>query len=338
MAQLSSSRWAAARMAGSWFVVQRQIAVAGSPLPIVAVASNIMQATGAAFSTTRPTAVTFTTTGSLPTSSPQIVVGRYYWAVGYIGDTFFLFENQEDAVQSIDEGMNVGDIFYSALGSNSHIIAWPPTTIFTMEELTEEVFLDCAVQYVGAPDASITTGALFNAQDVKMVGDGFGFDAAAEVNVGNQVLFEAHGSPVLVSEAFIGFPINTIIEPMPLNISSGPSAKESSLTKPQRVEWVRFMFNNTIGGTINGIPIALEPFDMAHIGEPPFPGRGVFEMSIMRRLGGLLITRLLPSSIMSRLTSNYLDCSIRYRTKREVYDLFDASHASRRNDNRLLWL
>ncbi len=42
------------------------------------------------------------------------------------------------------------------------------------------------------------------------------------------------------------------------------------------------MFNKTIGGTINGIPIALEPFDMANIGEPPFPARGVFEMSIMK--------------------------------------------------------
>ena len=42
------------------------------------------------------------------------------------------------------------------------------------------------------------------------------------------------------------------------------------------------MFNNTIGGTINGVPIALEPFDMAHIGEPPVPARGIFEMSIMK--------------------------------------------------------
>jgi hypothetical protein len=156
------------------------------------------------------------------------------------------------------------------------------STIFTLEELTTEVFLDCAVQYAGAPASSITTGVLFNAQDVKMVGDGFGFDSPAEDNVGNVVVFDAHGVVTQVSEAFIGFPINTVMEPMPLNISSGPSAKETTITKPKRIEWVRFMFNNTIGGTINGVPIALAPFDQANIGEPPFPERGIFEMSIMK--------------------------------------------------------
>lgn len=69
---------------------------------------------------------------------------------------------------------------------------------------------------------------------------------------------------------------------MPLTISAGSSAKQTTLTKPKRVMFVRFMFNNTIGGTINGVPIALEPFDMAHIGEPPFPARGIFEMSIFK--------------------------------------------------------
>jgi hypothetical protein len=42
------------------------------------------------------------------------------------------------------------------------------------------------------------------------------------------------------------------------------------------------MFNNTIGGTINGVPIALKPLDSVGIGEPPSPARGVFEMSIMK--------------------------------------------------------
>jgi hypothetical protein len=42
------------------------------------------------------------------------------------------------------------------------------------------------------------------------------------------------------------------------------------------------MFNNTIGGTINDVPISLEPFDMVDIGNPPHPQRGVFEMMIMK--------------------------------------------------------
>jgi hypothetical protein len=70
------------------------------------------------------------------------------------------------------------------------------------------------------------------------------------------------------------------MEPMPLSISNGSSVKQTTLTKPVNVEWVRFMFNNTIGGTINGVPISLQPFDMVNIGEPPQPARGIFEMSI----------------------------------------------------------
>ena len=69
---------------------------------------------------------------------------------------------------------------------------------------------------------------------------------------------------------------------MPLSMANGPSAKETTLTKPKHIRFVRFMFNNTIGGTINGIPIALAPFNMAMIGEPPFPERGFMELAILK--------------------------------------------------------
>lgn len=42
------------------------------------------------------------------------------------------------------------------------------------------------------------------------------------------------------------------------------------------------MFNQTIGGTINGVPIALAPFSEANIGLPPVAESGIFEMSIMK--------------------------------------------------------
>ena len=112
-----------------------------------------------------------------------------------------------------------------------------------------------------------------------MVGDGFGFEAEG---IDNEIVFEAHGQPVEVSEAYIGFPINMIIEPMPLTIPEGSSTKSTTLTHPKHIREVRFMFNNTIGGTINGIPIALNRFNQANIGEPPVPARGIFEMSVAK--------------------------------------------------------
>lgn len=257
----------------AWFVVGRDIAQAQTPIALTGFTSTTLTAVASNFSTTIPTAVIFTTTGSLPTSNPQIVTPFYYWVMGMTADTFKVYSNQEDALA------NENAITFSNSGTTSNVVRWTLTTIFTLEELNQDIKLDCAVYYNGTPANTITTGALFNAQNVKMLGDGFGFDAEG---INNKVAFVAHGVPTNVSEAYIGFPINTVMEPMPLNISSGPSAKETTLTQPKHIRWARFMFNNTIGGTINGIPIALEPFDMAHIGEPPFPGRGIFEMSIMK--------------------------------------------------------
>lgn len=263
-----------------WFIVQREIASALSPVAIsgftTTPTSSTLTATSSNLSTTQPTAVLFTTSGSLPASTPQILTTQYYWAVGTDANDFSVYLTMEDALAGINF------VEFSSAGTSSNVVPWPLTTIFTLEELTEDVFLDCAVQYMGVATDTITTGALFNAQYVKMVGDGFGFESLAEDNLNNEVIFNAHGETVDVSSAYIGFPINTIMEPMPLSISSGSSAKQTTLTKPKHISWVRFMFNNTIGGTINDIPIALEPFDMANIGEPPFPANGFVELSIMK--------------------------------------------------------
>lgn len=271
-----------------WFVIQRQISVAASPVAITGFTAHTptvqskLQAVASSFSKTTPTEIKFTTTGTLPASSPQVVNTQYYWAVGVDADNFIVYLNQDDAYNDVNE------VQFTSAGTSSNVVPWNLNSIFTLEELTEETYLDCAVYYngglytsAGAVD-TVATGVLFNGQHVKMVGDGFGFDTTPETNTGNQIVFEAHGSNVAVEEAYIGFPIRTVMEPMPLSISNGQSAKETTLTKPKRVMFVRFMFNNTIGGTINGVPIALEPFDAANIGEPPFPARGIFEISVLK--------------------------------------------------------
>jgi hypothetical protein len=256
-----------------WFVCQREIATLGSTFSIIGFTSITLEATGSNLSTIIPTAIKVTTAGSLPTSDPQIVINHYYWALGVDANNFTVYLNQEDALAGINE------IQFSALGSLSSIVVWGLTTVFTLEELTRDTFLDCAIYYNSTATNTITTGSLFNAQSVKMVGDGFGFDA---VGIDNQVSFEAHGIPINVEKAYIGFPIHTIMEPMPLSIASGNSAKTSGLTKPTRIRSVRFWFNDTIGGDINGVPIAINTFDQAHIGEPPIPSNGIVEHMIMK--------------------------------------------------------
>lgn len=258
-----------------WFVVQRQIASRQEPLNITSFTSSTLTwANTGFFSGTVPTAIMFAINGigTLPASTPQLALSTYYWAIAIDSTHFMIYLSQDDALNAIN------NVTFTSAGTSSQVIPWPLLRIFTLEELTTETFLDCAVYFNGngRPSSTVTTNALFNAQDVKMVGDGFGFDATG---VSNQVVFEAHGQPVAVNEAYIGFPINMIIEPMPLTLANGPSAKNTTLTKPKHIRSVRFMFNNTIGGTINGIPIALSPFSQAEIGEPPMPASGIFEIS-----------------------------------------------------------
>jgi hypothetical protein len=268
-----------------WFLNERQVATADMPVTITAftpyvpgppIVESTLTFGTPVFAESIPYAITFTTTGTLPASTPPLAINTYYWAFPTSGSSANIYASQADAIAGVNA------FRFTSTGTSSDAIVWPLSTIFTLEELSDTVFLDCAVQYSGTPTDTITTGVLYNAQDVKMIGDGFGFVSPAEVNVNNEVVFTAHGVTTDVSNAFIGFPINTVMEPMALSISTGSSAKQTSLTRPTHVRWARFMFNNTIGGTINGVPIALEPFDKANIGNPPQPARGIFEMSIMK--------------------------------------------------------
>jgi hypothetical protein len=251
-----------------WFLNQREIANATSASLITAFSANSLTASLSTVDNV-PVPVTFTTTGSLPASTPTLNTSEYFWGI-FSGTTFMVYATQEDALA----GNN--PFTFTSSGTSSDVIAWPLEIIFTLEELTQDTYLDCAIYFDNAsPISTIQTGNLFNAQDVKMVGDGFGFEATG---FGNDVVFEAHGQLTPVSQGYIGFPINTIIEPMPI---ASPPGNQNTLTKPKHVRTARFMFNNTIGGTINGVPIALNKFDTIQPGEPPFPGRGFVELGIM---------------------------------------------------------
>ena len=82
-----------------WFLCQREIAEAGSPVLISGIStSNYIIAVSSDFSTTMPTAVKFTTTGNVPSTDPQIDTDTYYWAIGITSDHFSIYLNQEDAL------------------------------------------------------------------------------------------------------------------------------------------------------------------------------------------------------------------------------------------------
>jgi len=191
--------------------------------------------------------------------------------IGVTSDTFNVYTSQADALA----GTNA--LIFTSAGTSSDVTGWPYADTFILEELTQDVRLDCVVYYNSTATDTISTGALFNAQKVKMLGDGYGFEA---VGFNNEVVFEAHGSTVDVSEAYIGFPIKLIMEPMPITMPSNYASAPSILPRPKHIRYVQFMFNNTVGGHINGVPIALNRFNSVSIGVPPIPASGIFEMGV----------------------------------------------------------
>ena len=267
-----------------WFVTQRQqTRQFVTPINITGFTSSTLTANGTNLSTTLPTPLQFLTTGTLPASTPQITTTQYSWGVGTDANHFIVFVTQEDAIDYINNPTLMNYVVFTSDGTESSVAAQPLVDAYYLEELTYQVNMDCAM-YWSAPSGTTSVGVLplFNAQFVNIIADGFGLTSEPENNINHTVPLSSHGLGTLYYEGYIGFPVITIMEPMPLSISLGGSAKTTNLTKPVHVRTARFMFTNTIGGYINDVPIALSTLEMSNIGEPPVPDTGIIELSIFK--------------------------------------------------------
>lgn len=158
----------------------------------------------------------------------------------------------------------------------------PPFTYSTkyfIEELSFDVYTDCSYVYSGIATSSISGLPRFNGQTVTMTGDGWGF---TDDVTNSTVEFVAHGQPVEITEAVIGFPFETKIELMPNSIPSSTGAKGSLLVETQHIRNLTFMFSNTVGGFIDGQPIALKTLGQSNPITPPIPSTGIFKKTLMK--------------------------------------------------------
>lgn len=273
-------RWVTSNFDGrAWFVTERQLGLAASPIALTGNTADTLTATASNLPTTTFTAVLFTAVTSLPTSSPQLETSTYYWAVGVDANTFKVYLSQEDALA----GENA--ITFTNFGTSASVVRYPLSTVLLVEQLSFDVEVDCAGIYptplVSGPTSSISGSVRFNAQEVLMQGDGFGFET---IGVGNAVNFEAHGVATQVSVAQYGFPINVEITPLPISLSMTGNPKSSNLLDTKHLRYANFLFADTIGGTITQdnltFPIAMQRLEQANPGEPPVPQTGSFEISV----------------------------------------------------------
>lgn len=158
----------------------------------------------------------------------------------------------------------------------------PPFTYSTkyyIEEISFSVFSDCSYIYSGAPTSTVSGLPRFNGQEVVMQGDGYGFTDSVE---NSTVEFTAHGQPVEVEEAVIGFPVEMEIQLMPNNTPGPGGYKSGGLVFPQHIRNVTLMFNNTIGGFVDGQPITMQTMQQFNPITPPVPLTGLFKKSLMK--------------------------------------------------------
>lgn len=272
-------RWVATSFDGrGWFVTERQL-----PIGITVTALTSYTPTPPSTGTTvftspshgmplgQITAIMFSTTGTLLTSTPQIDTNTWYWAIPIDANTFTVYVLQSDANAAINP------IIANLIPANNNVDSAPLVTQFFIEELSFFSKVDCANFYTNLNSSVLPNCQNFNAQDVKIQGDGYGFDG---IGINSNVDVEAHGIATVVQNAQVGFPINIDIEPLPLSIYQG-STKQTNLLTPKHIRDVQFMFADTIGGEVNGIPITMQKFDEIQIGTPPLPVNGIFDYALM---------------------------------------------------------
>jgi len=287
---LAYFRWVTSSFDGrAWFVTERELGVAIGPYNLTAFTADTLTNNTYEFPVDAYTAITFSF-GTLPTSSPQVLVNTNYWAVGYSTDplitsskVFKVYLSQEDALA--DENA----ITFSNPGFSAQITPYELQTTLMIEQLSFDAEMDCIGLYptpttpVPAPElTAIAALPRFNAQEIYMQGNGFGFNDEV---VAGTLNFEAHGAVVPVTEAQYGFPINVEIIPMPLSISLTGNPKSSNLTDTKHIRFVTFVFADTVGGFIDQgnrqFPIVLTKLNQVIPGDPPTPRTGSFEISSM---------------------------------------------------------
>jgi hypothetical protein len=263
----------------AWFVTERQLATAGTPIAISGFTATTLTATAIGLPTNTFTAIEFATAGTLPGTSPQIELNTIYWGVGVNANTFKIYLSQADAIADDNA------LLITSAGTSSNVTAYPLVTTLLIEQLSFDSYVDCAGIYptplVSGSTSVISGQPRFNAQDILMQGDGFGFET---VGVDGNVNFEAHGVATPVSVAQYGFPINVEITPMPISLSMTGNPKSSNLIDTKHLRFATFLFADTIGGTITQdnltFPIQLQTLNEYDPGSPPKPITGSFEISV----------------------------------------------------------
>lgn len=244
--------------------------------------------------------VTFATTGTLPTTVPQIVAGTQYY-IRVFGDTkarIYSYENEalEDIDYYIITSSGTGTNSFTVDTANSLAILPPNgyyrrvtaglnrawviaqrvinnSTVFYLEELDFEYPVDCGKAYSNSPATDTLTGLNhLIGQSVQIYADGVVLENETVNNSGN-ITVETD-----VTDAIVGLQFNAIMEPLPININmqSGPT-----LYQKQHIRILYIHYYLTIGATVQTYIIPTQTTQQVHLNQLAIPATGVLQYTLM---------------------------------------------------------
>jgi len=275
----------------AWYLVERWLATAQTPVAITAVSVHDVTVTGINLAQYNYEVIAILFAGvALPTASVTLSTTKWYWAVAVDANTVNVYSSQADA------DARVNPITFTNIGNTATITPYPPIQNFLLEEIDEEIYTDCSTVYSGTATDTLTVNSLFNAQRFNAVGDGFNF--SGEIFNGEMQLVE-HGLEFPSTEIVGGFAINSEVETLTPAPPSAAGYRGSSFAYPTHIRSAAIMFVESIGGSINGTEIAYKTLEQQGNGDPPSPTNKLVNSSIMKGWdftfgGGVVFTHSEP--------------------------------------------
>ncbi len=254
-----------------WFLVDRAFPTAAAPVAITAFATTTLTAAAHGMTVGAVTLISFTTTGSLPTSTPtQITVIDYFYANATTANDFQVFTNPVDAA------VPSNPLTFTALGSNSNVVVWTEQHSLFIEEANFNYFTDSSTTFTSAtPTVTVTGLAHLNGQRVQVVADGYVLKD--QIVAGGQITIERLSSIVKV-----GLKFQTILTPLPAALPGVPG----SLYSQRHIRNLYINYYNTIGAEIQSFGIPVVTMQQVVLGVLPLPETGVYEYTLMEGWDG----------------------------------------------------
>jgi hypothetical protein len=281
-----------------WFLVNRQVPVAIGATAISAAnqMTNVFTAAGHGMTVGAVTMVTFTTSGVLPTTVPQIVINNYYFAIALDANTFQIYGSGSDAA-------NLANVYtISALGVTSNIVPWPLAGQIWIEEVDFDYYTDASTTFNSSVATTTVTGLNYlNGQVVQVVADGYVLQN--KTVVGGQITLENPSNVIKV-----GLPFTSTLVPLPPVLIQ----QSGMLYQQKHIRNLYISYYNTIGATIQGFGIPVVNMQQIVIGALPEPETGVFEYTLMQGWGGanpdpIMVTQSAPLPMTILALSYVLD-------------------------------